>query len=142
MSSEVEIKAARVTGPIASTDATWRKGVIRVALDGNAQSVALPTTGALPNKDATISGRYIRLLVMGANAQVAQGLGSAPSINLNEVSAGGPPLVPDVNSGATFVNGVPDQFELDAACTHIGFRGDGGAAGYIEFYVSDKMNKG
>lgn len=127
------------SGPIAAADATWRTGVIRVALDGNAQSVAIPTTGKRDDRASTIASRYIRLVVMGANAQVAQGLGSAPSITLNEVSAGGPPLVPDVNSGATYVNGIPDEFELDPKCTHIGFRGDNGAAGYIEFFVSDKL---
>lgn len=127
------------SGPIAAADATWRTGVIRVALTGASQSEIIPTTGKREDRGSTIASRYIRLLVMGANAQVAQGLGTAPSLTLNEVSAGGPPKVPDVNSGATYVNGVPEEFELDPRCTHIAFIGDNGAAGYFEFFVSDKL---
>lgn len=129
-------QAARVTGPIAAADATWRTGVIRVAVDGTQQSLALPTTGKDPNRGSTIGGRFIRILAMGANVQFAQGRGTAPALVLTDVASGGPPVTPDVNSGATLVNGIPDGFIVDSQATHFGYRSD--AAGFLEFFVSDK----
>lgn len=135
MSSQDANKAARVTGPIAAADATNRTGVVRIALTGSAQTATLPTTGRDPQKKSTLGARFIRIAAVGANVQFAQGLGSAPTIVQNQAAAVG---TGHASAGATLFNGVAEQFMLDSAATHLGFIGDGGAAGYLEFYVSDQ----
>lgn len=139
MGSEMN-QAARCTGPVSAADATWRTGVNRVALTGSAQSEVLPTTGKADTKKvaSTIAQRWVRVLAMGANVQLGLGRGSAPTIALNAVSTGGPPKAPLATAGATYINGLPDQFMIDSEVTHIGFIGDAGAAGFLEWYVSDQ----
>lgn len=128
-------QAARVTGPIAAADATARTGVMRVAFTGSAQTATLPTTGAEKGKKSTLGKRFIRIAAVGANAQWAFGVGSAPTIVLNQTAAVG---TGNAGAGATLFNGLPEQLLIPSEVTHIGFIGDNSTTGYLEFYVSDQ----
>lgn len=135
-------KAAMISGPIVTANAqgvltadpTGITGVLRYALTGVAQSAQLPLEAAHPQKRSTLGKRFIRVLAVGANVQLAQGQGSAPTVVLNQVAAFG---TGHVNAGATCVNGVEKEFEIDPRATHLGWVGDAGAAGFLEFFVSD-----
>lgn len=127
-------QAARITGPLAAVDATMRTGVWRIALTGAAQSVALPTAGKPADKGSTLAGRFVRVLAVGANVQLAQGIGSAPVVALNALSVMG---TGNAAAGATFVNGLPEPFRIDSQATHLGWIADAGA-GFLELYVSDQ----
>lgn len=127
-------QAARVVGPIVAADATNRTGVIRVANTGSAQTATLPTSGAERGKKSTLAKRFIRIAAVGANVQFGFGIGSAPTIVLNQASAVG---TGHVSAGATLFSNNPEQFLIPSDATHIGWISDA-AAGYLEFYVSDK----
>lgn len=107
---------------------------MRIAVTGSAQSFALPTTGANPGAKSTLGRRFIRFVFVGVNGQLAQGLGSAPTIVLNQVSVIG---TGHASAAPTYFNSAPDQFQLDHRATHIGFIGDA-ATGFLEYYVSDQ----
>ena len=130
-------KAASVAGPIAAADPTGITGVMRIAVTGAAQSFALPAAAADPQKKSSMGGRFIRLCFVGVNGQLAQGLGTAPTIVNNQVSVIG---AGSAGAGATFFDGVPEHFDLDHRATHIGFIG-ASAAGFLEYYVSDKPGR-
>jgi len=135
-------KAANVTGPIITpqvvggalaADTTGLTGVMRIAVTGAAQSFALPAATSDPQKKSTMGKRFLRLVPVGVNVQLAQGAGAAPTIVLNQVSVIG---TGHVGAGASFFNGVPDQWEIDQRATHVGFIGDA-ATGFLEYYISD-----
>jgi len=126
--------AARITGCIAAADATMRTGGWRIALTGAAQSVALPTAGAEKGKRSTLGGRFVRAMAVGANVQLAQGVGAAPTVVLNQVSVMG---TGNAGFGMTLANGQAESFRLDSAATHLGWVSDA-AAGFLELYVSDQ----
>lgn len=140
MGSQVD-KAASISGPIITAsptgglvaDPSGLTGVMRIAVTGAAQNFPLPAATGDPQKKSTLGRRFIRILAMGSNVQLAQGAGAAPTIVLNQVSVIG---TGHVGAGATFVNGIPEQFELDHRATHVGFIGDV-ASGFLEYYVSD-----
>lgn len=133
-------KAAMISGPLITANAsgtltadpTNLTGVVRVAVTGSAQALTLPAESAHPQKKSTLGKRFLRVLAMGCNVQLAQGCGAAPVPVLNQASAFG---TGHVAAAATFVNGVADQWEIDPRATHIGLIGDG--TGFIEFYCSD-----
>jgi hypothetical protein len=111
-----------------------RTGGWRIALTGTAQSVLLPTAGKETlKKGSTLSGRFVRLLAVGANVQFAQGRGAAPAPALNQVSVMG---TGHVAFGQTIVNGVPEPIIVDTEATHFGWISDA-AAGYLEMVVAD-----
>lgn len=134
-------KAAMVSGPIITAngagvltaDATNVTGVVRIALTGAAQTATLPALTDHPQKKSALGKRFLRVLAVGANVQLAQGAGAAPTIVLNQASAFG---TGHVGAGATFLNGAEKEFEVDPKATHLGFISDV-ATGFIEFYVSD-----
>jgi hypothetical protein len=136
MASPATEQAARVTGPIAAADLSGLTGVMRYAVSTSDGNVALPARDAAQpgSKKSKLSGRFIRMLAMGANVQYAFGTGtSAPDINLNETSALG---TGDVNAGATLVNGIPEHVMVPSEATYLAWVGDGN--GFLEFYVSDQ----
>lgn len=127
---------ARETGPVGGADSTGRTGVMRVALSGANQSFTLPTTGAEPGKKSTLGGRFITMMVVGTNAQIAFGVGTNININIDEPAALG---TGDANAGATLIDGRERRFLVPSEATHLSFRGtSGGALGFIEYYVSDQ----
>jgi hypothetical protein len=126
--------AENVTGPIAAADTTGRTGVMRIAVSGSAQNFALPTSGAAPGKRHTLPARWLRIAAAGVNVQWAFGVGSAPTIALNQAAAVG---TGHAAAGATLFNGIPEQVLVPSEATHVGFIGES-AAGYLELYVSDQ----
>jgi hypothetical protein len=128
-------QAARITGPISAADPTHRTGVVRVALTGASQSIALPPQPAAEKRwgRSALAGRFVRLLVVGANVQLCQAK-SAVTVVLNQATTIG---VGSVAAGATFLNGVPDSFRLESDATHLCFISDAGA-GFLELYISDQ----
>jgi hypothetical protein len=134
MSGQHSEKAARITGCVAAADPTMRTGGWRIALTGAAQSVALPTAGKETlKKGSTLSGRFVRLLAVGANVQFAQGRGSAPVPVLNQASVMG---TGHVGFAMTLANGVPEPIIIDTEATHFGWVSDA-AAGFLEMVVAD-----
>jgi hypothetical protein len=129
-------QAARHIGPVAAADATGRTGVMRIAVTGAAQSFALPAADSANSgrQRSAVGARFIRIACVGVNVQWAFGIGAAPTIALNEISVSG---TGDVNAGATMFNSVPEQPIIPSGATHVGFIGDA-AAGFLEWYVSDK----
>jgi hypothetical protein len=133
MAIDIE-QAARVTGCIAAADPTLRTGGWRIALTGTAQSVALPTAGKVDGKASTIAGRFVRIAAFGANVQLAQGIGAAPAVLLNQISVMG---TGSASFGMTIIDGHPEQFRIDSQTTHLGFIATTGA-GFLEMIVADQ----
>lgn len=122
MGSSAEEKCALIQGPIAAADATGQRGVYRVAISGVAQNATLPSF--------MTAGRGFVSLFATADIQWAFGIGSAPTIALNEASAVG---TGDVNAGQTLSAATREQWPVPPGATHIGWIG---TSGFLEIVNS------
>lgn len=122
--SVFENKFAADEWPIAAADPTGKRGVFRYAASASSQSAAVP---------ATWKGAEIVVSPIGANVQVAFGVGSAPTLNLNEPAAFG---TGDVNSGCTVVDSRPQRRLVPPDATHIAWISPN-TTGFVEFYRAE-----
>lgn len=125
MADLAEVKAALIQGPIAAADATGLRGVHRIAVSGSAQSFAIPS-GLLGKRG------FINLYAT-ADVQWAFGIGSAPTIVLNQASA---PGTGHVGAGATLPTGQWMAFPIAEGATHVGFIG---TTGFLEWFNSQAV---
>jgi hypothetical protein len=125
MASEAELRAALNFGPIIRADATGLTGVHRVAIDGNSQSVAIP------------SGMRGKWLDVFATVDVQWGFGngtSAPTIVTNQAAAlgaGHASAAKDLPAGTI----MPKRIPYDA--TFIAWKA-ASAGGFFAFDVSEQ----
>jgi hypothetical protein len=118
-------KAASIQGPIAAADATGLTGVMRVAMTGSSQSVAIPTE---------LRGKYVDLYCT-VEAQYAFGTGAAaPTIVTDQAAALG---TGHASAGKTLPAGIDKSVLVPTNATFIAWKG---ASGFIELVCSEARN--
>lgn len=141
MTDRFSEQAARILGPVAAADSTWKTGVVRFATTGANQAVTLPArdTTQMASRKSPVNGRFLRVVALTSNVQFAFGLGAAPTLvaSASGYASGALPgtQTPNAGAGMTILAGFPEQLIVPPDATHFSVFSE--AAGAFEAYISD-----